>query len=359
MSKLLQLLTKARGPSGKRRVSPLIEFTHKRKKRRLTPLFFIAILSAIAIAGGLTVVILLPEPEQGPVEVKVAKLHTEDKQKEAPPLTHHRNIPVREEKQVSLMTVKPQEKKDLPSTKPRSPDLKREEPSETRPLDRLESDTSTQTIPVGSSGKGSQGTPPPKRNPDIKNRQSLRRYLYRIDEYERSGDIEEAIKTLKEALDLKPMDPKLLNKLASLYIRIDQCGKAEQYLERALEANPNYVNALINLSICEQKSGDTDTAETTLQRAFHLAPQNAYLNYNMGVFYEKKGDTEKAYRFYLRAAQLGEDSIEAFAKVAMARIELKRGNPMKVYELCREVVNSGTSPERARKEAERLLGLIK
>ena len=80
--------------------------------------------------------------------------------------------------------------------------------------------------------------------------------------------------------------------------------KAASYFAQAIELNPYFVDAYINLGALLEKVGKLEPAEQLLRKAISLHPLQPRAHYNLGVVYEKTGDREKAIECYQKAASL-------------------------------------------------------
>ena len=62
--------------------------------------------------------------------------------------------------------------------------------------------------------------------------------------------------------------------------------KAQEYFTKALDINPNFVDALVQKASIHQDLGEFSNAEDLLRRAEAIQPENPIVNYNLGVLYE-------------------------------------------------------------------------
>jgi len=68
-----------------------------------------------------------------------------------------------------------------------------------------------------------------------------------------------------------PNDPMVLLSLGSIYLREERFEEARVALERAVEADPNYMAAYPPLGECWERLGDVERARAAYVRALELA----------------------------------------------------------------------------------------
>ena len=99
--------------------------------------------------------------------------------------------------------------------------------------------------------------------------------------YLQMGKLENATYILKQALEIRP-DAELLLLMARIHVLDKDITGAIAYLQKAVEANPTFVEALSDLGALYAKVGDAEAAVTELQRAIEIAPGNATLQLHLG-----------------------------------------------------------------------------
>ena len=65
-----------------------------------------------------------------------------------------------------------------------------------------------------------------------------------------------------------------------------QLDLATQFFSKALEVNPNFIDALLQKALIYQDLGEFSNAEDLLRRAEAIQPDHPLVNYNLGVLYE-------------------------------------------------------------------------
>lgn len=87
-----------------------------------------------------------------------------------------------------------------------------------------------------------------------------------------------------------PGDPVMNNNLAVEYNRRGRYAEARERLRVALDANPWYWRAWVNLGIAEQRTGEPDAALAAYRRARLLAPDDAGPRRFAGLLLSERGD---------------------------------------------------------------------
>ena len=107
--------------------------------------------------------------------------------------------------------------------------------------------------------------------------------LSQLDELEGKGN--EAIEHMSVAAALSPNDPTLLFNLGRLYYnraKQDDLVRAEQLFILALQANPNYSDALWSLGVLYERKGRTAEALSLYKQVQKLNPDNAEVQKKIG-----------------------------------------------------------------------------
>ncbi len=86
--------------------------------------------------------------------------------------------------------------------------------------------------------------------------------------------------------------------------------------QRALEKNPHWPEALINLGTLHYEQADFDSAVECFRRAAEIEPLNALAHYNLGSALEEIGQLEAAQRHLRQAVKLKPDYADAHYNLA-------------------------------------------
>src|SRR5919206_4508044 len=100
-------------------------------------------------------------------------------------------------------------------------------------------------------------------------------YLSEALALERQGDYDAALTSYKLALRDRPNDPRILQNMAIAYSRIGQLDEAIRAYRRALELDPQLSGAHYGLAFLLLKRGDTTGAEEHLSAFLANPPRSA------------------------------------------------------------------------------------
>ena len=92
--------------------------------------------------------------------------------------------------------------------------------------------------------------------------------------------------------------------LALVLDRVGRLDEAVAEYERALDWNPNHVDALINLAIVLVRQGLLARATRLIERAVAVDPDHADAQANLGALYLARGEREAAGRAFREALEL-------------------------------------------------------
>jgi tetratricopeptide (TPR) repeat protein len=107
-----------------------------------------------------------------------------------------------------------------------------------------------------------------------------------------------------------------------MYYKQARLAEAETWYRKALEAKPDYTNALNNLGGVELQLEEWDKAIDTLTKSITLYPDFANSYYNLGWAYENKGNLGEAEHMYAKAVELSPldpDALSSLARLLYAR----------------------------------------
>jgi len=95
----------------------------------------------------------------------------------------------------------------------------------------------------------------------------MRRHMTLGREHYRAGDYQKAEVHLSEVVKAHPSFPDLFNMLGVIYHSLERHDEAESCFETALELNPNYTEAALNLSVTYNDGGKFDKARAVYNSA--------------------------------------------------------------------------------------------
>ena len=107
----------------------------------------------------------------------------------------------------------------------------------------------------------------------------------------------EALKILKEALNLQNKNIHVLNNLGLINGNLNNLKEARWYYEKALSINQNFIDAILNLAQLDLNENKTEKAKEALDKALALSksPQQQEIIYNsLGFYYQQLGNFKEA-----------------------------------------------------------------
>ena len=126
---------------------------------------------------------------------------------------------------------------------------------------------------------------------------------------------------LRKALD-KPLnmyeDKMLFTLLGNVYNELEKFDSSIVYHQMALDIDPDYLDALVNMGIVYRLLGEFDEAETYYVRAQAINPDDPQLNASLGALYVHTGDLEGALRHLEHAIELDPEFDISHANYAVA-----------------------------------------
>ncbi|WP_353685138.1 tetratricopeptide repeat protein [Thermodesulfovibrio sp. 3907-1M] len=144
-------------------------------------------------------------------------------------------------------------------------------------------------------------------------------YLYRAQDFEARGNYSDAISEYREYLRITgKQEPKILDKIATLYLMIGDLKEASHYSQLSLNQAPDNVSIIINYGVIQAKTGNLTKAEECFRKVLSMNPENKTALYNLALLKEKKKQYEEALKLYERLYQLGDSqAAEAIQRVRL------------------------------------------
>jgi tetratricopeptide (TPR) repeat protein len=162
----------------------------------------------------------------------------------------------------------------------------------------------------------------------------------------KKGRVDESIACLEKALEIDPDYMEAHVNLAAALLRKGQTSEAMLHLERAIELDPASGPAFLNLAIAYLEQGRPEDAERAARQAYKLDPTNPKPRYILALALKELKQEDEA----LRLLSTVEDEIPR-ARVSAARILAERGqNADAADELRQYLVTVQNEQERARVE---------
>jgi predicted O-linked N-acetylglucosamine transferase (SPINDLY family) len=133
-----------------------------------------------------------------------------------------------------------------------------------------------------------------------------------------NGRPEEAVRCMREAARLMPQDSETLSNLATGLQTLDRGSEAKEYLQQALNINPNFPAGHFNLGSLARMDGDLVRAEASLRQAVALDANYADAYVNLGMTLQNQGRTTEAVDCYRNALRAKPDYAIAFSNLLFA-----------------------------------------
>jgi tetratricopeptide (TPR) repeat protein len=123
--------------------------------------------------------------------------------------------------------------------------------------------------------------------------------------YDKMGDFDKMVGEMKEVLRLNPKHADALNYLGYSYSeRSIHLEEALRLIQKAMELKPNMGYITDSLGWVYYKLGDYEKAVTELEKANLLTPDDSTITEHLAEGYLKLSRIEKAVEFYERALKL-------------------------------------------------------
>jgi len=142
-------------------------------------------------------------------------------------------------------------------------------------------------------------------------------YLYRAQDFETRGSYSDAISEYKEYLKVTgKQEPKILNKIATLYLLLGNLTEASHYAEQSLKQAPDNPSVILNYGVIQAKMGNLSKAEECFRKVLSAYPENKTALFNLALLKEKKKEYEEALKLYEKLYQLGDtQAAEAIQRI--------------------------------------------
>ena len=143
----------------------------------------------------------------------------------------------------------------------------------------------------------------------------------------READDTDGAATIGRLSRVLAQDPKVLDAwvmLGNEYFRRADFKTAAQHYRRALEINPAYDLAIVNLAGAYRSLGDYEAAILGYERYLEKDPKNAWIRYQLGELYVDQGQLDKAESAFNQA--LADDTRVASARNALGVVAIRRGD---------------------------------
>jgi tetratricopeptide (TPR) repeat protein len=120
----------------------------------------------------------------------------------------------------------------------------------------------------------------------------------------RQGNLAEATAHFYRALEINPADPATLNNMGITLAQQGKLDEAIQHFQRSLEIKPNDASGHTNLANVMLARGDMDGAMKHLRLAIEIEPANADNQNSLAIVLAKRGNFAEATRYLRRVVEL-------------------------------------------------------
>ena len=139
---------------------------------------------------------------------------------------------------------------------------------------------------------------------------------------------EQSMRYLKQVLEQEPDNSKALFMTGVNLRDLGDTNKAIDYIQKAVDANQTYIEAMDMLGILYAAKGNP-LAVSYYQNILNIDPNRADIYYKLGVYYQAKEETNKAIEAYTKAVQLKPDDADSYFNLGYIHVKLQ------VYDIAR------------------------
>src|SRR5438270_4782135 len=132
------------------------------------------------------------------------------------------------------------------------------------------------------------------------------------------GDVDEAIRDFRKALELWPDQSKDHNNLGKALVQKGRIAEAMDHFQTALRISPDDPDTETNIGAALLQQGDVDGAISHLQRAVEKWPRHAQAHINLGDALLQKRETDAAIAEYGKTLELPFDHAETLYSIGNA-----------------------------------------
>lgn len=107
--------------------------------------------------------------------------------------------------------------------------------------------------------------------------------------YEQKKDTSLALQVLKDGLKKYPDDSEIITSMIQIYMNLKKSEEALKYLDVVIQMNPGFAGYYVAKGNVYDKSGDDGNAIKSYEKAIEVDPNSLEALYNLGVIYYNKG----------------------------------------------------------------------
>jgi len=142
-------------------------------------------------------------------------------------------------------------------------------------------------------------------------------------EYENKGDFENSITTQIKLSNLDPHNYVSANIIAGLYGKLGKFNEEIQWAGKAIQINPKFSDAYINLGNGYFGSGNLINSEKCFKEALTLDSTSSFPYYSLGVIEEAKKNLKAAIWYYEKSVSLDSTFEDGYFNLAAMYANLK------------------------------------
>ena len=177
---------------------------------------------------------------------------------------------------------------------------------------------------------------------DDSRRKELFRFLAEV--YRKAKDFPNAISAMHTVVELDPKSDRVHFALGALYDESKDKDKTIEFMQKAIELNPDYAAALNYLGYTYADLGvELDRAEQLIIRALAIQPNDGFYIDSLGWVYYRKGDYPRAIEQLEKAVHLAVDDPVIIEHLGDAY--LKAGEPGKALRSYRDALKAAAEDE--------------
>ena len=180
-----------------------------------------------------------------------------------------------------------------------------------------------------------------------------------VDTIDEALDNEIKISQLEEMAREYPEDENVYFALGNVYYDDASPMEARTNYEKALELNPKFNKARINLAMLYAETADPDTALALLDEAVAIDPTDPKAYNNIGMIYYSKGNVDRAVKAYTKAVEIDPENAESHYNLGLAFAETGLlVEAMREWRAVLEIEPEGELADRTRVSLERVEKLL-
>lgn len=149
----------------------------------------------------------------------------------------------------------------------------------------------------------------------VSQKETATAYFYQGTALHQQAKLPEAETAFRKALEL---DPSYAEARVNLGLILSQQGKFDEAVnefKQAIRNEPKLAEAHFNLGVTLQAQGQLEPAIAAYREAIRIDPNNAEANYNLGIALNKQGKTSEAISAYKEAIRINPDYENAYVKL--------------------------------------------